>query len=102
MLELNFNKLVVVHKELFKDELVSLKASSISGVVFETHAAGMNSTFLINKLKNGNYAASIVFGNLYKGQVCPFNMIVGSIEVIIKSINVWQINRLKMITAHTD
>ena len=42
MLELNFNKLVVVHKELFKDELVSLKASSISGVVFETHAAGMN------------------------------------------------------------
>ena len=54
MLELNFNKLVVVHKELFKDELVSLKASSISGVVFETHAAGMNSTFLINKLKNGN------------------------------------------------
>lgn len=99
MLELNFNKLVVVHKELFKDELVSLKTSSLNGAIFETHANDMNSTFLINKLKNGKYVASIVFGNMYKDQLCPFNMIVGSIDVIIKSINLWQINRLKTISS---
>lgn len=97
MLELNFNKLVVFHKELFKDELVSLKATSLNGVVFETYVDGMQSIFLINKLKNGKYIASIVVGNMYKNTLCPFNMIIGSSDIIIKHINLWQIKRLKMI-----
>ena len=97
MLEPNFNKLVVFHKELFKGELVSLKATSLNGVVFETHVKDMNSTFMINKLKNGKYIASIVYGNTYKNKLCQFNMIIGSSDTIIKTINLWQINRLKLI-----
>lgn len=98
---IKLNKLIDVHHGLF-DGYVSIKETTASGVIFETFVNNMKSTFLINKMKDGRYISSLVYGNMYNDHLCQFNIVIGSLDKIINDINVWQIKRENMFKQYTS